>query len=139
MTSEVRQWFVKALEDYQVAQHELVLPETDVLTTAVCFHCQQFVEKVLKAFWVLHQRDFPRTHDLGYLKSLCAQIDADFKDLTIEELSFYAVEFRYPGDYVRPTVEADSRTTSLPLASTHVQSLSHGVCARPLQFDALCA
>ena len=88
MTSEVRQWFVKALEDYQVAQHELVLPETDVLTTAVRFHCQQFVEKVLKAFWVLHLRDFPRTHDLGYLKSPCAQVDADFEDLTIEELSF---------------------------------------------------
>ncbi len=113
MTSEVRQWFVKALEDYQVAQHELVLPETDVLTTAVCFHCQQFVEKVLQAFLVLHQRDFPRTHDLGYLKSLCAQIDADFGDLTIEELSFYAVEFRYPGDYVRPTVEEARRCISM--------------------------
>jgi hypothetical protein len=77
MNSEVQQWLVKALEDYRVAQHELVLPETDVVTTAVCFHCQQFVEKVLKAFLVAHQRDFPRTHDLGYLKSLCAQIDHD--------------------------------------------------------------
>jgi hypothetical protein len=45
MNSEVQQWLVKALEDYRVAQHELVLPETDVVTTAVCFHCQQFVEE----------------------------------------------------------------------------------------------
>jgi HEPN domain-containing protein len=113
MTSEVHQWLVKALEDYHVAQHEMLLPETDVVTTAVCFHCQQFVEKVLKAFLVLHQRDFPRTHDLGYLKSLCAQIDADFAALAIEELSFYAVEFRYPGVYVRPTLDEAKRCMSI--------------------------
>lgn len=88
-----------------MARHEMALPPEEVVTTAVCFHCQQFVEKALKAFLVFHSADFPRTHNLEYLKELCARIDADFTSLDVEPLELYAVEIRYPGDYPIPMVE----------------------------------
>ncbi len=102
---EARRWLFKAMEDLRVAQHELALPEADVVTTAVCFHCQQFIEKGLKAFLVAHGKDFPRTHNLGFLKALCAEIERAFEQLPIEELSLYAVEFRYPGSLEPPSLD----------------------------------
>jgi HEPN domain-containing protein len=83
----------------------MALPAEEVVTTAVCFHCQQFVEKAFKAFLVSHNCDFPRTHNIEYLRELCAHIDADFALLDVGSLAFYAVEVRYPGDYPSPTLD----------------------------------
>jgi HEPN domain-containing protein len=73
MSDEVIQWLRKAREDLTVARHEMALPDEETVTAAVCFHCQQFVEKVFKAFLVLHGVAFPRTHNIEYLKELCAK------------------------------------------------------------------
>mgnify|MGYP000307964815 CR=1 FL=1 len=56
-------------------------------TSTICFHAQQAVEKYLKAFLILHDIDFPRTHDVDYLLLECRKIDRsnfkfDFKSLT---------------------------------------------------------
>lgn len=66
---------------------------------AVCFHCQQSVEKYLKAFLLEHQVAFPKTHSLIELLELCLPLDATFelqRDLMIR-LERYAVHYRYPG------------------------------------------
>ncbi|MGQ9658279.1 MAG: HEPN domain-containing protein [Fimbriimonadales bacterium] len=114
MNREVLLWLQKAREDLQVARHELALPDEEVVTTAVCFHCQQFVEKVFKAFLVLHQSDFPRTHNVEYLRELCAQIDAEFHHLQLGNLHFYAVEIRYPSDF--PTLTLREASECLAIA-----------------------
>jgi HEPN domain-containing protein len=65
----------------------------------VCFHCQQSVEKYLKAFLLEHQVAFPKTHSLIELLELCLPLDATFelqRDLMIR-LERYAVHYRYPG------------------------------------------
>lgn len=105
MSDEARQWFSKALEDLRVAEHEMRLAPGERVATAICFHAQQFVEKALKAFLVLHGREFPRTHNLSFLKALCAEMDPDFSDLPIDDLSLYAVELRYPGEPLQITEE----------------------------------
>jgi len=40
----IRRWVIKALNDISVAQHEINLPENEMITDAVCFHCLQAVE-----------------------------------------------------------------------------------------------
>lgn len=67
----VRKWLIKAMEDFMVAKHELNLSEEEIITSAVCFHCQQLVEKLLKAHLVLNNVKFPKTHDLKFLLDLC--------------------------------------------------------------------
>jgi HEPN domain-containing protein len=41
----IKKWLIKALNDVKVAVHEMALAEEEIVTNAVCFHCQQAVEK----------------------------------------------------------------------------------------------
>lgn len=97
------QWMLKAKSDLKIADDELKTenPATD----AVCFHCQQVVEKAFKAFLSFHGKDFEKVHDLEYLKNLCLQKDGSFSKLDIGDLSSYAVTIRYPDDFYFPSVE----------------------------------
>ena len=95
----VRAWVEKAEQDLTTATHMLKLGD-DCPFDTVCFHAQQCVEKYLKALLVLHQRDFPRTHDLAVLARLLSsdvspKIDVD----VLLTLNRYPIEARYPGDW----------------------------------------
>jgi len=62
-----------------------------------CFHCQQAAEKRLKAVLVIHQGEFPRSHDIGLLMSLVATYCPTLNDLPDEVmlLGDYGVAVRY--------------------------------------------
>jgi HEPN domain-containing protein len=75
-----------------------------MVTDGVCFHCQQFVEKLLKAYLVSKNIDFGKTHNLEFLLELCKIQDSDFQGLNVGNLSFYAVEVRYPDEFYIPSV-----------------------------------
>ncbi len=72
MTKPYR-WLDFAREDLRIA--ELAL--TDGLYNQVCFHAQQGVEKMLKAFLKSRQQSVPRTHALTELLALCRDIKGD--------------------------------------------------------------
>ena len=95
--AEVQRWLVKADHDRIGAQAALACdpPITDV----AAFHCQQAVEKTLKAYLVWREEEFERTHDLVELLAICAKLDPSFADLQpqVAPLTPYAVRFRYPG------------------------------------------
>ena len=96
---DVRDWVVKAEEDYEAAK-ALVRKRKSNLSNAVCFHAQHCAEKYLKAFLVHHRSLFPKTHDLLDLLELAKQADPTLELLRpdLEYLEPYAVEFRYPGE-----------------------------------------
>ncbi len=100
MTEESKLWLIKAFEDYKVVVHEMNLPEKEIVSSIVCFHCQQFVEKVFKAYLVLKGIEFARTHNLEFLKEICAKEDKDFDTLELGDLTTYAVEIRYPEKFL---------------------------------------
>jgi len=81
------------------------------------FHCQQAVEKCLKAFLVLHDIEPPRSHDLLYLKTKCRSMERplEIDDTIFSRLNPYAVEHRYPGeiDLDENEVFSDLEKTSL--------------------------
>lgn len=101
---KIRKWVIKALEDLKTAEHEIRLSDKEMVTTSVCFHSQQFVEKILKAFLSSKKIDFGRTHDLEILLKLCTEEDKDFKSLDVGNLTDYAVEVRYPEEFYTPTI-----------------------------------
>ncbi|MGC8767443.1 MAG: HEPN domain-containing protein [Brevinematia bacterium] len=102
----VLNWIKKAENDLKTAKDEMVAhsPATDT----VCFHAQQCVEKYLKAYLVLHQKYFRKTHNVAELIELCKEVDQDFNklyDLKVENLTPYATEIRYPEDFYIPSEE----------------------------------
>ncbi len=94
---EIREWIQKAKNDLTSA-HILLEHDPPVLDTA-SFHCQQAVEKVLKAFLVWKGIPFERVHSLTYFLDLCEAQEPRFGSLRerAEALAPYAVEIRYPG------------------------------------------
>lgn len=95
----VQQWLAKADEDFAVAER-LVCGEEPLLASAA-FHAQQAAEKFLKALLVHYQIEFRKTHDLGELLDLVAQVDRPLADSLgdVTALNPYGVETRYPGDH----------------------------------------
>ena len=84
-----------------------LLTFADAPTDVISFHCQQSVEKYLKSYLTLADVRVKRTHDLDTILYLCIEEDADFKELNTEEISnltFYAVEIRYPEEYIELTI-----------------------------------
>ncbi len=104
----VSRWIKKAHEDLRSAEYLIEMPEPP--TGVICFHCQQAVEKYLKAYLTYLDVRAPKTHDLAALFELCLEKDQDLKFLNLEgisALSFYAVSVRYPDElYMPPEEEA---------------------------------
>jgi len=95
----VRQWLEKAKSDWTAV--EILTGSDECPADTVCFHCQQYVEKLLKAVLTCYSIEAPKTHDLRRLVQLAEPFvpglasSADAAD----ELTFYGVETRYPGDW----------------------------------------
>jgi HEPN domain-containing protein len=95
----VLQWLDKAAADFDAA--EQLCAQGGRFREIVAFHCQQAVEKYLKAFLVSRQIEFPKTHDLEELLELLAPVRPDVAAMLegIEMLSPFGVKIRYPGDF----------------------------------------
>jgi len=96
----IRDWMKKAEHDLKSAK--ILLSSGEDIYDSVCFHSQQLAEKALKALFTARNIEFPKTHNLLLLSNLL--LDADVLKLNedLESLTKYAVESRYPGDYVEP-------------------------------------
>jgi HEPN domain-containing protein len=105
----IRNWLKKARHDFINAKTILeVLPDgKETPFDTVCFHCQQAVEKYLKACLVHFDADIPRTHDLADLTRMCAQFNQAFLEISdlAETLTPYAAGIRYPDDFYLPSLE----------------------------------
>lgn len=98
MRRGVRAWVNKAEADFRVALRE-ARARKDRPHDAVCFHCQQAIEKYLKAILANAGLHVPRTHNLVLLWSLLpsAPVFAAAPDPAMARLTIAAVEYRYPG------------------------------------------
>ena len=97
---EIKQWVIKGDHDLGTAKVTyLYIPE---YLDTVTFHCQQAVEKYLKAYLIFQTMSFKFSHDLVYLLDLITQKDSDFEGYydTVSELQGYAVEIRYPNETI---------------------------------------
>lgn len=110
----VRQWLLKAEEDFNAAK-SLITYGASFLST-VCFHSQQAAEKYLKAFLIYHQVEFPKTHDIDELLDLIAPTDSklseSLRDVIV--LTNYGVDARYPGDF--PNVTSNDAQQAIQMA-----------------------
>jgi HEPN domain-containing protein len=92
----ILEWFYFADADFDSAQ---------ILNNAyrkhgeiICYHCQQAVEKYLKAFLCYNGIIPPKIHVLETLCALCSDFDSSFNNIARDcaYLSPFAVQARYP-------------------------------------------
>ena len=91
------EWVRKAEADFAAARN--LRKTRPPLHDQVCFHCQQTVEKYLKALLQEHGLPIPKTHDLTLLVSLVVSADKTCRELRCgtKTMTRFAVEYRYPG------------------------------------------
>ena len=102
--NEARRWLRFALEDFEVAQ-ELFSGRR---MRHACFLAQQAAEKALKAALALEGLSIPYMHDLNAARNLLPDswaVKSEQPDLA--ELTVWATESRYPGDWQEAT-ESDA-------------------------------
>lgn len=94
------QWIEKA--EHDMIATSILLEANPAILAIACFHCQQAIEKYLKAFLIYNNQEFIFTHNLDYLVHECSAFDEDFINLDLKNLNIYAVRARYPHDYITP-------------------------------------
>ena len=105
---EARRWLSKAADDLRAC--DVDLDAVPPLLEDALFHCQQAVEKALKAFLIRHSQPFRRTHDIAELAVLCVALDSSVEAVVVPAapLTEYNSAFRYPDTREDPSrQEAD--------------------------------
>lgn len=102
--ADTRGWLAKARMDLRGAEVDLAAGPP--LCGDAAFHCQQAVEKALKAFLTWHDRPFRKSHDLVELGGQAAELEPSLEPLlrAAAPLTEYAWKFRYPGEPEEPTL-----------------------------------
>ena len=110
----IKKWIQKAEVDIKTAK--ILIESEDSPTESICFHVQQAVEKFLKAYLTYMDIRAGKTHDIVALLEMCIEKDKEFKNLDTEKLgnlTFYAVDVRYPETLYTPSLEEAQETLEL--------------------------
>ena len=101
-------WLQRARSDLQLGR--AALNTRGVLPEDAAFHAQQCAEKALKALLLHHEVAFPKTHNIEVLLDLLKAQGLNIPKGVDEsfELSEYAVQTRYPGEW-EPVTKAEAR------------------------------
>ena len=93
----VNEWINFAEMDFLTAKHlyENMYPKP---LEIICYHCQQCIEKMLKAVLISYGVPLKKTHDLGLLAETLNKyipVNEDYMDMC-DSLSPYGIKIRYP-------------------------------------------
>jgi HEPN domain-containing protein len=109
--SEAKRWLEYAETDIKSAY--ALLDSDEFFPRQICFSAQQAGEKALKAVLVLLEIKFPHTHDLDLVREMIPEgWEVRKKFPKLYDLSVWAVESRYPGNYP-DVVEYEAREVLL--------------------------
>ncbi len=97
MKKRVKEWVKYSKLDLDSALKLLESPE---LTQSAAFHCQQSIEKALKALIEEKINKVPRTHDLEKLYGLIEEYGIKLKidEDILDQVNDVYIETRYPSD-----------------------------------------
>ena len=107
MREIVREWVKKGDSDFIAAK---TLAPQEGVENQTGFHCQQAIEKWLKAYLIKQGEELRKIHDLTALVIDCEKYDPAFQELEplVEGLTDFAVEFRYPDENATPEEVQDA-------------------------------
>ena len=99
----VNLWIKKA--DHDLGSAKLIYLHIPDYFDMIAFHCQQAVEKYIKAALTYMDIEFQRSHDLPYLLELLSR-KVEIKSETFDKAIFlngFSIEIRYPDQIIHLT------------------------------------
>ncbi len=99
----IESWLEKA--DHDLGSAKVLFLHLPTYHDIIAFHCQQAVEKYLKAALIHNNTQFQKRHDLVYLLELLSvnvEISSEFYTKALN-LNDYGVEMRYPNETLHLT------------------------------------
>ena len=99
----VNLWIKKA--DHDLGSAKLIYLHIPDYFDTIAFHCQQAVEKYIKAALTYMDIEFQRSHDLPYLLELLSR-KVEIKSETFDKailLNGFSIEIRYPDQLIHLT------------------------------------
>ncbi|MBC8489883.1 MAG: HEPN domain-containing protein [Bacteroidetes bacterium] len=112
----IKQWLIKAEHDLGSAM--IIYEHLPEYKDTITFHCQQVVEKLLKAYLVFLDIEFPQTHSLTLLLDLLSDKDPFPEKYYVmaDTIQAFAVNIRYPsGRYDPESIDVEK---SIKIAMT---------------------
>jgi HEPN domain-containing protein len=108
MKADTQEWVRCVEEDFTMAQLAFRSRTRKPTANAIGFHCQQCVEKYLKARLAEASLPVPKVHDLLLLLQRLLPVEPLWVTFaqSLRGLNDYAVKFRYPG---QAATRADAR------------------------------
>ena len=70
-----KKWYTYALDDFKIVIS--LWQNEEEINRGICFHAQQYVEKILKGILEANKVQPPRLHDVVALNELCKKIGAN--------------------------------------------------------------
>jgi HEPN domain-containing protein len=108
---EFEDWLQRAESNLEIARRAR---GEKVLLEDLCFEAQQAAEKALKALLIYLSGDYPMVHAFTLILERLEQHVAVPESIReVVELSDYAVQIRYPGDYYPVSEEEYERALEL--------------------------
>ncbi|MCL2074245.1 MAG: HEPN domain-containing protein [Marinilabiliaceae bacterium] len=106
---ELKQWFSLAKQNFDVAKY-LANNMHPIPVETICNQCQQSAEKDLKGYLFFNDIEFPKTHDLRALLTLCVNLNPDFAKFRRQTmyLNNFSVLPKYPNEL--QITEDDAKT-----------------------------
>ena len=91
-------WFQFAQDDLKIVI--TLWQKKDKINRGICFHAQQYVEKIIKGLLEINRIKPPRIHDLITLNELCNEINIKLplSEDNLQFLSSVYIDTRYPPD-----------------------------------------
>ena len=131
MNEGAERWLTFAREDLRMAE----LAMTEALWNQVCFHAQQSVEKIFKAWLVDRGETPPRTHKLADLVTLLGDARPAGLADDVQALDRFYIPTRYPdalpGTLPEGLPQEDEAGEALILARQVMGLIDTGLSTRP--------
>ena len=105
LVNVTKEWIEKA--DHDLGSAKVIYLHLPDYFDTIAFHCQQAVEKYIKAVLFFNKIEFQRSHDLIYLLELLSgkiEIDEDWYKIAIS-LNNFSVHIRYPNTIIKLSKE----------------------------------
>ena len=101
LIDESRKWIEKT--DHDLGSAKVIYLHLPDYSDTIAFHCQQAVEKYLKALLILQEINFDRSHDLIYLLELLSRKIEIEESLYAKAVSLtgFGIQIRYPNTIIK--------------------------------------